>query len=504
MKSLLHFSKVLRPLSYALVALAFGGASLESVYGQSTSVGEKGVLPRGTVYEMRKPEQWNGTLVSDLDFARFGEGYPIYAWLLGHGYAISGTARRDDRLSHYDPAHELIDLVNVMDLFEAKFGKPKHTIQMGRSGGGHIALAMAETHPDRIDGALSLCAHTPIWQQNSNLDTWFTLQTLIAPALPITDVRPKKEPNGNFYEDMMRPVDPELTVAWRSALEEAQQTPIGRARIALATTIGQQPALTYNVERVVMGAPPAISWDSIIAPEPNLTDILALENRMYESFHYIASWPGGQGRLMLELSSPGQPTWNSGIDYVKLYKAGEPAYQKATRELYAKAAGDLDADLAKLNSAKRVEADPRAVQYWSAPGRTVVGEPKVPVLRIDGTQDPATIASMAGYEEAVKAHGFSSLYRPVFIDAAGHCNYTVSEVAAGVETLIQRLNMGQWGDTSPAAMNKLAATLDPSSGSRFRTYKELKYNRGWVPTVAAYMGAGHGGQQPSTRSQTRQ
>jgi len=457
----------------------------------NTWVSEKGVLPRGTAYEMRKPEQWNGTTITDLDFAQYADSYPIYSWLLNRGYAVSGTARRDDSLSHYDPAHELVDLVNVMDLYEAKFGKPKVTIQMGRSGGGHVTLAMAEEHPDRIDGAVALCAHTPLWQQLSNLDTWFTLQTLIAPTLQITGIRPKKKLQNNFAEDMMRPVDTELTAAWKTALDAAQQTPIGRARIALATTIGQQPALTYDFEKVKTGAPPSISWDSITAPEQSLSDILALENSMYESLHYIASWPGGQGRLMIELSSPGgQPTWNTGIDYVKLFKHGEPAYQKVTRELYAKAGGDLHADLGKLNGAKRVEADPISVKYWSAPGRTVLGAPKVPVLRVDGTQDPATIASLAGYSEAVRARGFEPLYRTAFIDAAGHCNYTVAELAAAIETVMQRLNTGNWGDTSPRAMNKLAASLDPSSSSRFHAYKELKFGRAWLPTLSEHIGLG--------------
>jgi len=517
MKSLRAFGKMLPTFA---CAFAFSGLALwtpiESAYGQSAVVSEKGILPRGTAYEMRKPEQWNGTLISDLDFAWYGasasdktpmEGFgTIYAWLLDHGYAIAGTARRGDRILHYDPARELIDLVNVMDLFEAKFGKPTRTIQFGRSGGGHIALAMAETHPDRIDGAVALCEQTPVWQGNSYLDTWFTLQTLVAPTLPIVDIHPKTELAKDVTDSsilavsMVSPLDPELTEKWKSALEAAQQTPVGRARIALAITIGQLPAMSWDFATTRIPQKPPISWDSITSGS---SDTSALENNMYESLHNANAYPGAWWRFTFEQSGGGQMSWNTGIDYVKLFKQGYPAYQKATRELYAKAGGNLDEDLAKLNAAKRVEASPKAMKYWSAPGRTVTGEPKVPVLRVDGTHDPAIIPLMAGYEEAVKAHGFESLYRPVFLDSAGHCNYTVAEMVAAVETLVQRLDTGGWGDTSPEAMNKLAATIDPSSAGRFHAYKQLKYSRFWVPSVADYLGAGPGDQRSPAPARTK-
>ena len=75
-----------------------------------------------------------------------------------------------------------------MDLVEQRFGKPRRTLQYGHSGGGHLALAMAETRPDRINGAIVGCAHTPVWLMNSELDAWFTLKTLIAPHLAIVDL----------------------------------------------------------------------------------------------------------------------------------------------------------------------------------------------------------------------------------------------------------------------------------------------------------------------------
>jgi hypothetical protein len=39
-------------------------------------------------------------------------------------YALSGTLRCDDRDTNYDPAREIVDLINVMDLLAARFGNP--------------------------------------------------------------------------------------------------------------------------------------------------------------------------------------------------------------------------------------------------------------------------------------------------------------------------------------------------------------------------------------------
>ena len=72
-------------------------------------------------------------------------------------------------MMNYDPAHEIHDIVSVLDIFESLFGKPERTSQMGCSGGGTITLAMAEIHPDRIDGAIAACGATSQW--------WFWLST---------------------------------------------------------------------------------------------------------------------------------------------------------------------------------------------------------------------------------------------------------------------------------------------------------------------------------------
>lgn len=440
-------------MTHALLMTAMLFMPLIAVRAQSNWVADRGVLPRGTTYEIRKPNNWNGTLISNLDFAASPDD-ATNLWLLERGYALSGTARRADRATNYDPAHEIIDLINVMDLFAAKFGKPQRTIQYGGSGGGFVTLAMAELHPDRIDGAVAACAHVPVWAQNSLFDALFVLQTLIAPDLPA----------ANRSSD--------APARWAAVLTAAQETPIGRARIALALTIGQRPA-----------------WASTTTPEPDPGDVAALQKSMFETMLELAS-RAAAGR-MVEAAAGGPIAWNVGIDYEANFRNGEAANQRATRALYTMAGATLDADLRRLKNAPRVRADSLAIKWWSSPGRTVLGEPKVPLLRIHTSGDGVVLpAIVQGYDAAVKTRGFSDLYRTAFVHAPGHCTFTPAEVAASIETVMQRLNTGAWGSTSPDALNALGRTLDPRTASRFFQYDQVKYTRAWFPTLGEYLGLG--------------
>ena len=56
----------------------------------------RGAIPiRGTEYLIRVPANWNGTLISDLDYVSAAES-PKHMYLLEHGYALCGTLRRPE------------------------------------------------------------------------------------------------------------------------------------------------------------------------------------------------------------------------------------------------------------------------------------------------------------------------------------------------------------------------------------------------------------------------
>ncbi len=418
---------------------------------------------RGTQFLIRIPDNWNGTLISDLDYRQAADS-PRYIYLLEQGFALSGTTRRPERFTHYDPAHEIHDIISVFDIFESVFGKPSRIIQLGCSGGGTITLAMAEIHPDRISGAIAACASTSPWMANTHLDGLFVLQALIAPDLPIVNL-PLQDPEIS-----------QIGSAWQEAINRAQQTPEGRARIALAMTIGQWPA---------WGGP-----GKAPVPEPDPSDTKDLQQSMYQSLVMLLPSKATFGTTMLELSAPGQLRWNTGVDYKISYENGDAYYKKAVEDLYKEAQISLEDDLKKINAFPRIEADPAAIKWWSSPGRTHIGEPKVPLLRINTNGDGLVYPSMAqGYKELVEEKGYTDLFRIAYVNRWGHCTFSLAEWLAAIETMMQRLDTGVWPSTEPEALNELGMSLDPKSAARFYHYREVKkYNRTWCPTASDFIG----------------
>jgi hypothetical protein len=451
-----HTAAVITALLAVLAALP------DQVAAQARFAEEGGTLPDGTVYLMRVPPNWNKTLIRDLDYAS-GANSPRNSYLLGKGYALAGTRRHRLRTFQYDPAQEIANLDLVLDRFEARFGKPTRVIQYGCSGGGHVALAVAESFSDRIHGAIATAAHTPVWLMNTYLDGWFSLKALLAPELIIVDL-----PMDQSYGSSGHGVTGPISTAWRQAIDAAQQTPEGRARIALAFTIGQWPA-----------------WVNRLTPQPDLDDVTALQHSMYHAVFQNSFNPGGEARMLFESAANGQQlSWNTGLDYRALFENGNESYQRAVRRLYQEAGLDLRADLERINAFPRVAASPHALDFWKAPGRTVKGDPKIPVFRMQEIGDYQVPASlMQGYTDQIRGHGKDGLYRAAFVEATGHCGFSVAESAAAIETMMRRLDTGSWGNTDADQLNQLAASLD-GSPARFiaaNKFAPVKYNRVWIP-----------------------
>lgn len=440
-----------------LATLSAAPAAAQTVYTEVEST-----LADGTHYRIRVPSDWNGTLIRDLDYAGRPDN-PIGRYLLEQGYAMAGTQRHHLRAFQYDPAREIANLNTVLDIFKHRFRAPDRVIQYGCSGGGHVTLGVAEDFPDRIDGAIALGAHTPVWLMNTFLDGWFTLQTLIAPDLPVVDL-PFQSSGGTAHG-----VEGELPAAWRRAVSDAQQTPEGRARIALASAIGQWPL-----------------WSGNWVPLPDVRDVRALQHSVYHiTFDRYSNNPGGEARIMFESAANGQQlSWNTSIDFRELFENGNPHLKRAVRELYAASGADLEGDLARLNAAPRVEASDHALRFWDAPGRTVKGDPKIPLLRMHEIGDyQVPLSLVQGYNRLIRENGKDDLYRAAYVESPTHCGFNVAESAAAIETMMHRLNTGEWPSTDPEQMNARGAALNPSTAPRFITagdHMVAEYNRVWV------------------------
>lgn len=425
----------------------------------------KGKLPiRNTKYMIRVPENWNGILLNNLDYYKQADS-PRSISFLEKGYALSGTQRRSDRGRSYDPAHEAHDFITIFDLFEATFGKPKKIIQLGCSGGGTVTLTMVEKYSDRIDGGIAGCAATSPWMANIHLDGLFVLKSLIAPELAIVNL-------ANFEKKELA----ELGKKWKKALDKAQETPEGRARIALAITVGQWPAWGGRGD--------------VPVPKPDSKDIQALQNSMYHSMVALLPNVRTRGTSMIERAGGGQIRSNVEADYAELFKNGNSDYVTAVKTLYKQAGLSLKKDFKKINAAPRIKSDPKALKFWSAPGRTHVGEPKVPLLRIHTSGDGLVYPVLAqGYEELVQKKGYSELFRSAYVNNWGHCMFSNGEWLAAIETMVQRLNTGVWPKTDPESMNKRSKKIAPKAAARYFDFKAVeKPNHVWLPSINDYKG----------------
>lgn len=435
-----------RAMIAAAAALALTATAAPAVAAEEPDTIVSGRLSDSTAYRFVVPADWNGTVFVNLDFAG---GSPSAAQneLIDRGYAYGGTTRN---VTGWNLGDAVDNQIEALDAFTAAVGEPDRAIAMGNSMGGMIAAATGELHPDRIDGVLAACGGLSgtVSQWNQKLDTVFVLSELLDPegTLPVEDVPADIEGARN---------------AWFARLAEAQQTPEGRARIALAAAIGQLPA-----------------WSQAIAdPDPRDPDA------------YQAAWYGalagdplpyiGQAMSSRHTSTivfGGMPSWNTGIDYVEQLRKASPESRRVVAELYDAAGLSLDEDLAAVNAGERVEADPDAVERFAA-SYEFTGRISVPTVTLNNVGDQiSTVAQQQEYEERVTHAGNASLLRQTYVASAGHCNFTAAETVAATELLLDRLDTGRWGSANSVQLNRAADALDLGD-ARFLAFHPDRFNR---------------------------
>jgi pimeloyl-ACP methyl ester carboxylesterase len=389
------------------------------------------------------PDDWNGTL---LIWSRGGPVQtppmpgpePLRATLLDQGYALLAST-----YSHFGWAVEEgpADQMAALDVFASQVGDPDRTIAWGGSLGGVITGAIVERYPDRIDGAIPTChglgGTTAQW--NQLLDATFVVDQLIATdaELDLVDLPPYP---GPAPADAARAT--ELVTA-------AQDTPEGRARIALAAAMNNAPL-----------------WVDPADPEPGRRDVAAQQGQLYDALQNSVRLGMGLPRQELEYRAGGNFSWNVGVDYERqLERSG---HEKLVRALYREAGLDLRADLGRLAAAPRIEADGDAVAYAKA-NLAPSGDLEVPVLTMNTTGDASAVpAHSRTYEQVVREAGNRDLLRTTYVEAPGHCTFTAAEYLAALRTMEHRLDTGRWGDTAtPRAMNRVAERSGVPGPARF-------------------------------------
>ena len=433
---------LLLPLAPAAPALA--SASAQGCGGSGAVTTVNGALPDGAAYLIQCPAgAWNGTLFlySHGYVVPAGYGVPVppdnnpaqdagdpvtAGWLLGHGFALAGSSYAS---TGWAIEQALGDQIATLDVFGRTYGRPARTIAWGHSLGGIITAGLIQDYPRRFTAALPMCGvlsgGVATW--NTALDAEFAFQRLIDPSVQVVDI---KNPGANL-------------AGAEAAANAAQQTPQGRARLALAAALSDTPG-----------------WFTSLSAEPAPGDATAQEANQFQwdtqvDFPFIFAF-----RAELEARAGGNPSWNTGVNYVRDLARSADLREVVT--LYHAAGLSLGKDLATLSHAARISASPSAVRYLA---RNIAfnGRLGVPVLTMHTTGDGLVVPeNEQAYRAVVDRSGNAPLLRQVFIHRAGHCAFTPAETITAVQALLSRLGTGHWPVLSPASLNSRAAALGSS------------------------------------------
>jgi hypothetical protein len=425
-------------LLVALLGLAGLGSALASPASPTASVRLlTGTLPDGATYKIEVPPGWNGTLfLYSHGYVVPGSANPAQdvgdpvtgGWLLSHGYALAGSSYAS---TGWAVQQALSDQIATLDAFDRLVGHPTATIAWGHSLGGIITAGLVQRNPGRFSAALPMCGvlSGAVATWNTALDSAFAIKALLAPSLAVTDIT---DPTANLD-------------AAEAEAAAAQQTAQGRARLALSAALADTPG-----------------WFEPLSPQPGPTDYAAQEANQFlwqtqVDFPFIFAF-----RAELEARAGGNPSWNTGVNYVRDLARSADAGE--VRALYKAAGLSLGADLATLDDAARISANPAAVRYLE---QNIVfdGRLSIPVLTMHTTGDGLVVPeNEQAYGHVVAAAGNSSLLRQIYVDRAGHCAFTPAETIIAARDLLRRLDGGKWAPdaTSPQALNAAAAALGPA------------------------------------------
>jgi pimeloyl-ACP methyl ester carboxylesterase len=362
----------------------------------------------GATWAAEVPDNWNGTLLLWSRGYSPRKGEPELApanWkqtLLDRGYALASSNYGAEgwALAEAVPAQRA-----TIALFAATYGKPRRTIAWGASMGGLVTTALAETRGAGIAGGIAFCPSIggAVGMMNMALDGAFAFRTLAAPDAGLKLV--------GIDDDMAN------GRAAQAAVATAMQTAEGRARVALAGVLGGIPG-----------------WTRRDMPRPADADFDAQVQEIAAAFVMGIFLP----RADQEKRAGGVFSWNTGIDYAaQLDRSGRRAFVET---LYRKAGLGLDAELARLNAAPRVAADPGAVRYMTA-HYTPNARPLVPIVSVQAIGDGMTSPSLQrAYLEAADPRMANGLW----LDAAGHCGQSKEAALAALAHLERRLDERRW------------------------------------------------------------
>jgi hypothetical protein len=428
-------------IATAAVALVAAGASL-AVPGAARAAAAPGTqvtgtLANGTVWIAEYPANWNGTLI--LYSHGFG---PLtaadapdpntQAALLADGYALAGSSY-DPNNSEWALDTALSDQFGSLAAVESTVlpSRPRHVIAMGTSMGGLVSALEAQSGRAKIDGALTTCGIVGggINLNEYQIDGEYAIAQLLGnPATQLV----------GFGTDANALA---TAGALTATAATAQQTAAGQARLALAMAFLNvtpwDPSSAAPAPASSPAAQEAAQYDVMFGGAFNIMDFIEL------------------GRISIEQADGGQATWDIGTNFAAALR--QSPYLTEVDALYKAAGLNLNADLANLTAHTSTKANPAALlslYQTSVP----TGRLEVPELDLHTIGDNLVpVQNEHYYAQLVNLAGSGSLLRQAYTESFGHCNFSPSELVAGVQAITQRVATGHWGNVATAASLEQAA-----------------------------------------------
>ena len=277
-----------------------------------------GIFADGATWTVKTPAGWNGTVLLYSHGAVL-PGAPNPAAtapdrftgnvLLERGYALAGSSYAG---SGWAVEEALDDQIAVLDQLPTP---PREVLAWGSSLGGLVTAELVERHPDRIAGALPMCGvlagGVPLWDRFEDMRA--ALTTLLGPGGPSCASAGPTAAAGRL----------------RTMLDAAQETPQGRARIALVAALGDLPGWAGAGTPRPSGAAAREAADHTVLRD-QLVDLMV------------------SGRAELIRRAGGNPASTSGAARFR-----DAPRQDDVARLYAAAGLDLAADLAGSTPPRR-------------------------------------------------------------------------------------------------------------------------------------------------------
>ena len=280
--------------------------------------------------------------------------------------------------------------------------EPGAVFVTGSSLGGLVAVALAETYPDRYDGALA---------DRAGLGGLIMVVSHIGQTRRVFDV---------FFPGLVDPAEPDdrsLTMPAFMAFREA-----------LLERIQAEPEVLARMASVRL--PMSERWDPdgvgipLLLENPHAPNPMAAFSSLVNSLMVRMSSDllgGDAGRAMGYVGMP----WDI-REYV-FTGFGWTAEEEA----------DLNAELS------RFEPDFSGIDYWTAYYEPT-GRLEIPVVAVFASHDPiVTIVNAWAYQQAVDEAGAGDLYSAWVIDRYGHGTITAPEIAAAFRGLIDWAETGE-------------------------------------------------------------